>query len=286
MRILSDCDAPGVTHRSQVTGSQSQLVLSLFPGIDLFGRGFEEEGFCVVRGPDKILGMDIRDFHAILGRFDGVIGGSPCQDFSAARRDPPTGEGLELLAEFARVVREASPTWWLLENVSRVPDLLIDGYSHQRIDLNASECGLRQNRPRHFQFGHKQGHVIIVERQVPVRDVEACCTATEGASTNRRDWARFCELQGVPGDLDLDQFTLSARYRAVGNGVPIPMARAVAAAIARCQPMQGFRLCECKCGRPVGGKQALATSACRKRMQRRRDLSRSVDGYLVTVPSA
>jgi hypothetical protein len=31
------------------------LVLSLFPGIDLFGRGFEAAGFCVVRGPDLIL---------------------------------------------------------------------------------------------------------------------------------------------------------------------------------------------------------------------------------------
>ena len=31
-----------------------ELVLSLFPGIDLLGRGFEAEGFCVVRGPDLL----------------------------------------------------------------------------------------------------------------------------------------------------------------------------------------------------------------------------------------
>jgi len=32
-----------------VTGKAMQLVLSIFPGIDLLGRGFEAEGFCVVR---------------------------------------------------------------------------------------------------------------------------------------------------------------------------------------------------------------------------------------------
>jgi hypothetical protein len=34
----------------------SGLLLSLFPGIDLLGRGFELEGFNVVRGPDPIFG--------------------------------------------------------------------------------------------------------------------------------------------------------------------------------------------------------------------------------------
>lgn len=36
------------------------LLLALFPGIDLLGRGFELEGFCVVRGPDKLWGGDNR----------------------------------------------------------------------------------------------------------------------------------------------------------------------------------------------------------------------------------
>ena len=90
------------------------LVLSLFPGIDLLGRGFEAEGFCVVRGPDLIFGGDIRSFHAPSGRFDGVIAGSPCQDYSRARRAPPTGESDAAVAEFARAVTEARPAWWLL----------------------------------------------------------------------------------------------------------------------------------------------------------------------------
>lgn len=260
-----------VTDSSWVTPGRSQLVLSLFPGIDLLGRGFEAEGHCVVRGPDIILGGDIRDFHAVPGRFDGVIGGPPCPDFSRARRIPPSGYGLEMLGEFRRVVEEARPVWWLMENVAGVPDMRIDGYSHQRIDINASECGLRQNRLRHFQFGHRNGWVITVERLPEVTEVEPCCTASEGTQIKRRDWADFCELQGLPQDFDLSQFTQSGRYRAVGNGVPVPMARMMARAIAQARPLDGFALCECGCGRPVEGKAKSAGPACRKRLQRRRE---------------
>lgn len=255
----------------------SQLLLSLFPGIDLLGRGFEAEGFSVVRGPDLIYGSDIRDFHVPPGRFDGVIGGSPCPDFSKARRTAPTGNGLEMLDEFHRVVLEARPTWWLLENVAQVPDLVIDGYSHQRIDINASECGLPQNRLRHFQFGHRDGHVITVNRQPRIVDLEPCCTASEGSDQSRRDYGRFCQLQGLSGALNLPAFTLSAKYRAVGNGVPIPMARLLASAILHSRPAGSIRLCACGCGRPVYGRALLAEASCRKRMQRRRERMDVID---------
>lgn len=250
-----------------------QLVLSLFPGIDLLGRGFEAEGFCIVRGPDLLWGGDIRGFHPPGGRFDGVIGGAPCQDFSAARRSAPTGEGLELLAEFTRVVTEARPTWWLLENVARVPDVGVPGYSHQRFDLDARECGVRQSRLRHFQYGDLRGFVVIVERQTQIErsQAEPCCMASEGKRHNRRDWGDFCELQGLPHAFTLPAFTLAERYKAVGNGVPVPMARMVARAVLAARAPVGFRLCACGCGRPVFGRQMSATDACRKRLQRDRE---------------
>lgn len=108
------------------------LILSLFPGIDLLGRGFEEYGFCVVQSGDIILGKDIRHFRGLKNKFDGIVGGSPCQDFSLARRSPPTGYGLEMLNEFKRVVLECSPEWFLLENVPNVPKISIEGYQMQR----------------------------------------------------------------------------------------------------------------------------------------------------------
>ncbi|KKL97808.1 hypothetical protein LCGC14_1830760, partial [marine sediment metagenome] len=58
------------------------MILSLFPGIGLLDRAFEEEGWCVVRGPDVLWGGDVRRFHPPVGRFDGVIGGPPRPTFS------------------------------------------------------------------------------------------------------------------------------------------------------------------------------------------------------------
>lgn len=258
----------------------TQLVLSIFPGIDLLGRGFESEGFCVVRGPDLIYGGDIREFHPVTDRFDGIIGGPPCQDFSKARRSEPTGYGLEMLSEFTRCVTEAQPLWFLIENVPTVPTVQVEGYAIQRFDLNASECGLSQNRPRHFQFGHRLGWIIIIEYGAKSHNVERCCVASEGNKSGRRTWSRFCELQGLPATFYLPGWSRSAKYAAVGNGVPIPMGRVIARAVTAARAPVGFRICDCGCGRPVAGKQMTATVACRKRLQRKRDLA------TVTIPGA
>lgn len=259
------------------------LVLSIFPGIDLLGRGFEQEGYCVVRGPDLIFGGDIRCFHPPAGKFAGVIGGSPCPDFSRARRAPPTGDGVAMLLEFRRVVTEARPSWWLLENVPACPPLPIAGYSLQRIDLDARDVGLDQRRLRHFQFGRRDGSTLICDRAVTARsrDAKATCMATEGGKVRRRSFAEFCTLQGLPADFTLPGFTQSARYRAVGNGVPPPMGAMLARAIK--SPQAGTRACACGCARPVAGKAVLAGPACRKRAQRVRDAAPTSDAGGVTV---
>lgn len=271
------------------------LVCSLFPGIDMLGKGFELEGFFVVRGPDIIYGQDIRDFHLPPGRVDGVIGGPPCQDFSNARRSPPTGNGLAMLNEYKRVVLEALPDWWLLENVERVPDVTIEGYTTQRFDLNARECGMRQFRRRHFQFGSKHGLCVIPQRSNLLADTqqEPACMATEGKRANRRTWADFCELQGLSRDFDLPGMSIEARYRAVGNGVPIPMARVVARAIREAVTapapisLADSRLCACGCGRLLTGRdgQRSATPACRKRLEKRRRIGELVPNREMAIPA-
>lgn len=249
------------------------LVLSLFPGADLLGRGFEAEGFCVVRGPDLIYGSDVRDFHPPSGKFAGIIGGSPCQDFSKVRRAPPTGNGVEMMQQFSRVVIEAAPEWFLHENVPGVPDVIVPGYIVQRFNLNAKECGVRQNRLRTFQFGSRDGAPLVIHRAVTPGPVAPCCLATEGKSTMRRGWGDFCELMGLPRSFDLPGLSVAAKYCAVGNGVPVPMARVVAASIARrhVTSHHGLTLCACNCGRVVTGRQTYATPTCRKTAQRRRD---------------
>lgn len=240
---LGPSQSNAVTLRSTAAPAQSQLLLSLFPGIDLLGRGFEAEGFAVVRGPDLLFGGDIRGFHVPASRFDGVIGGPPCPDFSKARRTEPSGYGLAMLAEFVRVVNEARPIWWLMENVPGVPDVMIEGYSHQRVDINAREVGLEQNRHRHFQFGHRDGLLISVPRGPKSRHWQPCCTASEGKRKGKRDWLDFCRLQGLADGIDLHNLTLGARYRAVGNGVPVQLARALAKAVLSAASPIDVRLC-------------------------------------------
>lgn len=243
----------------------NELVLSLYPGIGLLDRGFEELGFCVVRGPDLIWGGDIANFHPPTGRFEGVIGGPPCQDFSTARRDAPTGNGVTQLSHFVRVVLQARPTWWLCENVERVPDVKIAGYSWQRLDIRADDFGMRTRRLRHIQFGSNDGTVLVIARGA--RDgTEPTVTASD---PERTPWDVFCARQGLPPDFDIPAFTSAAKRRAVGNGVPLPMARGLARAVRDRVSASSVTLCACCCGRRVTGRQ-YAGSACRMRAMRRR----------------
>lgn len=249
-----------------------QLVLSVFPGIDLLGRAFEELGFCVVRGPDLIFGGDIRRFTPPADVFGGVIGGSPCQDFSTARRSPPTGYGLEMIAEFNRVIVQAVPSWWLLENVRTVPDVKIDGYSWQRVDRRASEWGATHQRLRHFQFGSRERALINPSRSFTAGVYDRTPLATDGSRAGRRSWPDFVQLQGLPRDYDLPDFNVRGKYKAVGNGVPLQMGRVIAqAVIDREIPTDGGSRCICGCGRLVKNGALHGNATCRKRMQARRE---------------
>lgn len=247
-------------------------LLSLFSGADLLARGFEAEGWSVVSSGDILWGRDVRGFAPARHIFQGILAGSPCQDFSKARRSAPTGNGMAMLDELARVILAAAPVWFLSENVPGVPDLAVEGYKVQRFNLNASECGSAQNRLRTFQFGSRTGKPIVIDRGTPLPGLSRCALASEGRRPHRRTWADFCELQGLPRDFDLPELPTRLKYRLVGNGVPVPMARVVALAVKRWLVTHAWpNVCVCGCGREVFGNVTQATPACRKRMQRRRD---------------
>lgn len=237
---------PGIS--SAVGGVSRPLVLSLFPGVGLLDMAFEEAGFCVVRGPDLIYGGDVRAFHPPPHRFDGVIGGPPCQAHSSFRHIIlASGKELaeDMVPEFARCVSEAQPGWWLMENVPGVPTLHVEGYLACRHVLDNRWLGEEQERRRVFQFGTADGRQLhFPTAALDHPNTETTCMASEGKAGRimrkggkadyqpRRPWARFCELQGLPpGFLSESPFTLDGKYRAVGNGVPLAMGRAVAKAV-------------------------------------------------------
>ena len=137
-----------------------QLVLSLFPGIGLLDMAFEEAGFCVVRGPDLLWGGDIRRFHPPAGRFDGVIGGPPCQAFSRLRHIVEANgyqTAPNLIPEFERCLAEAQPAWALMENVPDAPEPAVPGYQVSSTMLRDVWCGGETSRLRRFSFVTRDG---------------------------------------------------------------------------------------------------------------------------------
>jgi DNA (cytosine-5)-methyltransferase 1 len=243
----------------------TDLVLSLFPGIGLLDMAFEEAGFCVVRGPDRLWGGDIHAFHPPAGRFDGIIGGPPCQAFSRLRH-LVAHNGYQvapnLIPEYERVVTEARPAWFLMENVPAAPEPVVPGYGITSLLLNNRWVGGVQHRERRFSFGLRGGHMVNLAAYLQVEAFEpaewapavlaggglAVPVAIGGSgkvkstarankkgipdSTTAAGLRRSCELQGLPADfLDDAPFTTAGKHKVVGNGVPLPMGRAIAAAV-------------------------------------------------------
>lgn len=231
----------------------SELVLSLFPGIDLLGRAFEEEGFTVVRGPDLLWGGDIKTFHPPSGVWSGVVGGPPCQCFSRLRYLNPKA-GLKhgnLIPEYERVVDEARSSWFLMENVPDAPEPVVSGYVVHSILFNNRWAGGEQHRVRRFSFGTRDGRRLIPDC-VALESFEwspAVCasgTSKPGIPTDRAVRAKYLgwktaaalklslAAQGLPDDfLAESPLTIAGKIHAVNNGVPMAMGLAIARGVRR-----------------------------------------------------
>lgn len=248
----------------------SPLVLSLFPGIGLLDQAFEERGFCVVRGPDLLWGGDVKGFHPPAGKFDGVIGGPPCKCFSSLTNIVRARYGEDavaenLIPEFERCVTEAQPKWFLMENTPRAPLPRVVGYAVSACILNNRSFGSPQNRVRRFSFGVRGDTPINLLRYIEINALENPCfeyavlAGHQGAgaslrfSGRRKDGsfserttgtlaklnhvmartvADNLELQGLPRNLlDHAPFTQNGKREVIGNGVPLPMGRALAKAV-------------------------------------------------------
>lgn len=95
---------------------------------------------------------------------DIIIGGPPCQDYSSAgKQDEDNGRGA-LTVSYAEIIAKIKPKWFVMENVERIlksNKLQIAkecyknaGYGLSQALLNASLCGVPQNRLRFFLIGH------------------------------------------------------------------------------------------------------------------------------------
>ena len=223
----------------------SPLVLSLFPGIGLLDRAFEQAGFTIVRGPDLLWGGDVRSFTVPPGIFAGVIGGPPCQAHSLA--GGISGSSSEdLIPEFVRVVDAAAPSFVVMENVlGAIGHPAIPPAWHHCV-LRDWDCGGETSRTRAFwtwpmmvmEPGGRAGGE-------PSYSVMASSWRRGGRDSRYakekrflsghlpiKEYARLQGAQEIGESLVEHRSSKAFAVHVLGNGVPLSMGRHVARAVA------------------------------------------------------
>ncbi|MEM2131250.1 MAG: DNA cytosine methyltransferase [Candidatus Woesearchaeota archaeon] len=178
----------------------SHNLIDLFCGAGGFSYGFYKKGYNVLLGVDndrycvetflknhktsKGIIEDIKkikkeDITNILldQKIDLIIGGPPCQGFSAAGKRDPKDPRNSLFKEFVRLVNEFQPKWFIMENVSglvsmktekkeKVIDIILTefkkiGYNVDYKIIDAVNFGVPQFRKRVFIIGNNLNKKII-----------------------------------------------------------------------------------------------------------------------------
>lgn len=165
-------------------------MVDLFAGSGGFTKGFADEGFRSVLavewelhaastyaanfGEGHVIWNDIEKVTGVP-RADVVIGGPPCQGFSNLGTRDPVDPRNRLWVEFMRVVLEANPQVFVIENVdrfSRSPEfaLLMDELDCGRLKrwkhhnwaiLNAADYGVPQRRHRTILVASRVGPIAL-----------------------------------------------------------------------------------------------------------------------------
>jgi DNA-cytosine methyltransferase len=135
-------------------------VLSLFDGIScarvsLDRAGIEVNAYMSAEIDKNAIKVSEKNYPDIIrvgsvvgleveGQVDLLIGGSPCQDLSIAKKDRKGLEGNRsgLFWEFVRIKKECNPQWFVLENVASMPkvdrDIITKEMGVEPVMFNAS----------------------------------------------------------------------------------------------------------------------------------------------------
>lgn len=155
-------------------------ILSLFDGISIAQQAFKELGFEVEYYASEIdkyaisitqknhpntiqlgsvtdirVGMSLNGVPHYKWDIDLLIGGSPCQDLSIAKKNRKglDGEKSGLFWEYVRILKEVKPKYFVLENVNSMPKeakaIITEVLGVEPIMINASLVSA-QNRKRLF----------------------------------------------------------------------------------------------------------------------------------------
>lgn len=181
MQIASQPRSSTASKVSRPAPSQDQpTVVDLFCGAGGMSLGFHEAGFQTVLGVD-FNESAVETFNANLGgarfidirqiprfpRADVVVGGPPCQGFSAIGERNAKDPRNQMWREYMRCLRESAPQVFVMENV---PPFLRSrefvqfqkevkklGYEVASGVLNAADYGVPETRRRAIVIGSRVG---------------------------------------------------------------------------------------------------------------------------------
>lgn len=160
-------------------------ILSLFDGVSIAQQALKESGIKIDayyaseidryaisvakhNHPEMIhvgsvVGLDSKQFTDI----DLLIGGSPCQDLSIAKKDRKGLDGSRsgLFYEYVRILNEVKPKYFILENVNSMPKeaketITKELFGIEPIMINAALVSA-QNRKRLFWVGKLVGDTYV-----------------------------------------------------------------------------------------------------------------------------
>ena len=123
--------------------------------IDKYAIQVSHKNYPDIVNVGSVVGLNPYQIFTKEDTIDLLIGGSPCQDLSIAKRDRKglDGERSGLFWEYVRILKEVKPKYFILENVASMPkeakDLISETLGVQPIVINAALVSA-QNRKRYF----------------------------------------------------------------------------------------------------------------------------------------
>jgi DNA (cytosine-5)-methyltransferase 1 len=164
---------------------------------------------------------------------DLICGGFPCQDISSAGKGAGlAGSRSGLWGQFARMVRETSPAWVVVENVASGANRWVDavvsdldelGYATIPVPLSAQDVGAPHIRRRIFVVAHAHGGLRNRRSDKEGGSPQKRNAAGRGDGHRDREPAepingQVAGVQGVAGDPS--PWTTAPEFRGVDDGVP------------------------------------------------------------------
>jgi len=157
MKILSLFDGMSVAQQA-LKNIGADVEVYYASEIDEYAMAVTQSNFPDTFQMGSVVGVIVDD----LEPMDLLIGGSPCQDLSIAKkgREGLSGSRSGLFWEYVRIRDEVKPKYFILENVASMPkeakDTISEALGVQPVMINASLVSA-QNRKRLFWVGKWNG---------------------------------------------------------------------------------------------------------------------------------